>query len=181
MRPKHLPILISAFLLYVWAVFYFFPLPTLEELASDQKQAAVSQNIPTKEFDELVEKIKNDIGQPDIEVMVLVGPYFQYRGLIAAINLYYAPRYYIMIDGKFLNELTPEEKVAVIAHEMGHIVVGPGYGFSRKQRTATEVLADRFASRYVHPKHVQSLLDKANEDYLIRTDNLTILGQAQGQ
>ena len=111
--------------------------------------------------------------------MVRVGPYFQERNLIAAIILVYQPTYYIVLDEKFLKELSPEEKNATIAHEMGHILFGSGSNFDRRERATTEMLADIFAARYVDQKHVSSLLDKAYSGYMIRKQRLEILAQGQ--
>jgi len=89
----------------------------------------------------------------------------------------YAPNYYILLDKEFLGELTSEEKTAVVAHEAGHIIYRPNFSFNRKSKVATEIFADEFASRYVHPKHIQSLLDKAYYDYITRSKRLSVLGQ----
>lgn len=130
-------------------------------------------------FDDFLAEIKNDIGRNDVEITISVGPFFQYLGIPAATDMYYAPHYYILLDQNFLDELTLEEKKATIAHEAGHILFGAGSRYNRHEATFTEMRADMFAARYVSPKHIITLLDKAYSDHIARRENLESLTQGK--
>lgn len=123
-------------------------------------------------FDNLLAEIKRDISLENIEITVVTGSYFQYSNILAAIDTLYAPRYYILLDKEFLNELTTEEKRAAIAHEAGHIIFGPRHFYSRKEYVANEMSSDKFATKYVRPRHIIGLIDKAYSDHIIRKKHL---------
>ena len=132
-----------------------------------------------RSFDEFLDKIKKDIGFENIEITAVVGPYFLYSGISAALYNSYGPRYYILLDQEFFSELILEEKKAVLAHEAGHILFRLGRVYNMRKYTANEVLADTFAARYVNPKNVIGSLDKAYSNYLVRRKHLETLAQGQ--
>jgi len=175
-----------SFMAYFFMMLHLLPSRLSENFITEQRQSwqrpgLASLGTPINEYDELLNKIREDIKPLEAEITVLVGHYFQYAHILAAMDTAYAPNYYILLDEEFLNELTPEEKIAVVAHEAGHILYSPGPSFNREHKTATEILTDKFASKYVHPKHIQSLLDKAYYDYVARSRQLSILEQKNNQ
>lgn len=118
---------------------------------------------------------------------MLEGPYWTASGILAASfpelknDGYSFSRYYIIIDSGFYKSLNPEEKKAVIGHEMGHIN-------GVEQLTQTELDADTFATKYVSPQTFIDLLHKAIPDesiqklskqYKLRIENLKKLKQGQ--
>jgi Zn-dependent protease with chaperone function len=179
MKSSRIPLFITAFslLVFIFTIIYLFPFQATRDFNSiEYPKRFFSPNIAVTEFDDLINRIKKDIKMPDIIVNVLVGPYFKTNGILVAIELFNAPKYYIIMDQEFLSELNTEEKRAAISHEMGHIVVGIGHTFdSRNNKIEIEKKADEFASKYVHPKYMKSLLEKAYRDYVERKENLNIL------
>lgn len=128
--------------------------------------------VQTNKFDPLLAKIKADIKWEDVEIRVLVGPYFRRFGTVGMLVDDYYPRYFILLDEEFYNELTPEEQEAGVAHEAGHILFRPFLEMGRSEVTEVQAMVDNFAAKYVHPKHLSSLLDKAYADYLVRKRRL---------
>lgn len=140
---------------------------------SDQEKSWPEQSgIQINKFDPLLSKIKADIKQEGIEIKVFLGPYFRYFGVTGILTDDYYPLDFILLDAEFYNQLTLEEQEALVAHEAGHILFRPSLEMGRHQIAEVQVRADSFAARYVHPKHLVSLLDKLYLDYLVRKKNL---------
>ena len=170
-------LLFFAFLAYIASIFILLQPP--EELIVAQHSAMVSVGKPVNEFDNLIARIKKDIGQDNIEIKVLVGPYFRYFGFIGYLYDEFSPTYFILVDEDFYNELTPEEREALAAHESGHILHRYPRDGSRAAVTEFQVLTDEFGAKFVHPDHLKSLLKKANSDYFIRVSHLDKLAQGK--
>lgn len=159
-------------------VYLFFFVPALESEFFLTPSATLEQlGTPTDKFDNLLNKIKGDLGRDDVEIKVIVGPYFRYRGFVGLLYEGYFPTYLILLDADFYNELTPEKQEALVAHEAGHILFKYPRDNSRNAATEVQVVADAFAAKYVHPKHLLSLLDKVYEEYLTRRKHLEVLAQ----
>ena len=131
--------------------------------------------IPTNKFDGLLDRIKNDINKKDIEIKVLVGPYYKHLiiiGLLVPPEPFDSHKKYLMlIDADFVNKLSPKEQEALIAHEAGHILFRPT-SLEKEDIINAQVDADTFAARYVTPEDVSSLLDKLFAEYIIREKNI---------
>ena len=171
---------IAIFLLAVFIIIIFSPRglflpPSPLTTTANGLPGLASLGTIDRSFDNLLAEIKKDVHLENIEITVVVGPYFQHSRILVAMDSYYAPHYYILIDKEFLNELTAEEKRAAIAHEAGHIMFGPRYFYNRRGYTANEVLSDEFAVKYTHPRHIIGLIDKAYLDYITRKKQLESL------
>ncbi|MBI2064254.1 MAG: hypothetical protein HYT66_00915 [Candidatus Yanofskybacteria bacterium] len=165
------------FFAYIGAIFIIFPSP--EEIAVKQVSEIVQIGQPTDKFDGLLSKIKKDIDQKNIEIKVLVGPYFRYMGIIGLLYDEFRPTYFILIDEEFYDELVWEEKEALVTHESGHILYRYPRENSRAAITELQVLADEFGAKFVHPKYLASLLKKVNSDYFIRVKHLERAARGQ--
>jgi len=137
----------------------------------------------TNEFNNLLTIIKSDIQKirpGDFEIKVFIGPYFKHIGTVG--QLYKnssGSEYSILLDTEFYNTLLPEEKKVFVAHEAGHILFNNPRDNSLKALTDAQILADNFATKYVHPRHVKSWLDKIYYDYLERSNRLELLLTSQ--
>mgnify|MGYP001598125691 CR=1 FL=1 len=114
-----------------------------------------------------------------MEIKVIVGPYLHYLGIVGLLYDEFAPTYFILFDEDFYKELTPEEREAMVAHESGHILHKHPHNRSRAALTELQVLADNFGAKFVHPKHLIGVLDKAYADHIIRRHHLEILSQGR--
>ncbi|MEK7138944.1 MAG: hypothetical protein AAB799_02070 [Patescibacteria group bacterium] len=171
MNPKQLP-LISAFLLFVaLLVGISLFLPPLQELPTIYKPDLVLGK-ETQEFNDLITRIKRDIGQEKIEIKVFIGPYFKYAGILGRLIDDYHPRYVILFDIELYNKLTRPEREALVAHEAGHILFKYPKDHSLEVATEVQVLADKFAAKYVSPDHIISPLNKLYAEYWTRVRRL---------
>lgn len=183
-----------AMVILILGVLIFFsflssPVPTLTNRTQNVRLWPEQIGAPTHEFDTLLAKIKSDLGQNNIEVSILVGPYFYYMYITARLYPVNRSFFYILIDDKFFSELSSEEKRALIAHECGHIDYVLNHTtttlttipqvFDRQLITNDQIHADIFAAKYVHPKHLLSLLDKLYADYTQRREYLEKLSQSR--
>lgn len=174
-RPPNIIIFVTMTLCAVYLLFF---VPTSgPDLFPPSSTALEQLGTPTDKFDNLLNKIKSDLGQDEIKIKVIIGPYFRYRGFEGLFYESYFPTYFIFLDAEFYNELIPEEQEALVAHEAGHILFKYPRDNSRNAVTEVQVTADTFAARYVHPKYLISLLDKVYEEYLTRRKHLEDLTQ----
>ena len=79
---------------------------------------------------------------------------------------------YINMDSDSLNGLTKEETKAVIAHGIGHYMLG----HTQRGRISDEISADRFASQYVNSKVLAGVIDKIVYDDVEKLARLQAIG-----
>ena len=128
-------------------------------------------------FDDFLDKLKKDLGFKDIEITLVVGPFFRHDGIGSRLYVDYQPSYFILADVDLYNKLTAEEKTAFIAHEAAHMIFRYPSDNSFDALTENQKLADQFAARHVDPKYIKSLLRKAFSDYWARQENLDRLSK----
>lgn len=175
-KIRPLPDIVIIFLATLLAIYFLFPLLLKPSIENQPSSIAERQ---TNEFDNLLDKIKKDINQENIEIKVFLGPYFKYYGIVGMLIDDYRPKYTILFDIEFYNKLTPQEREAIVAHEAGHILFKYPENHSLETTIETQVLADRLAARYVNPDYVISALNKLYADYLTRKERLEQLKQVK--
>ena len=133
--------------------------------------------------EDLLSQIRKDLKIPqDLGVKIFVGPYLIISGegrLVYSTNPF---AFILLLDETFYESLDREEKVALIAHELGHltnemlfIIHDPDIGIK------FQIEADTYATKYASPEAMISTLNKANtrpsglinsRQYKLRIQNL---------
>ncbi|HEY4474750.1 MAG TPA: hypothetical protein VJC06_02405 [Candidatus Paceibacterota bacterium] len=135
---------------------------------------------------------------PKTKVRIFLDPYLIVgRGILISDP----PNYYVFLDMSFYLSLNQDERKALVAHEIGHMVYEYSFldkfeirilyelGIFNKQRneiiTKYQVLADRFSAENSSPEAMISLLNKLyvtridNSDYKTRLESLKKPKQGQ--
>jgi hypothetical protein len=136
-----------------------------------------------KEHEDLLAQIRKDLFIPEcLEVKIFIGPYNQITG---EGQLIYSTRPFVlalMLDEFFYQNLTSEEKIALIGHELGHLtndIVLLTYN-NADTIIGFQIEADTYATKYASPEAMMSVLNKANDrhgnypsrQYYLRIKNL---------
>lgn len=154
-----------------------------------------TRGMKIKDFDEFIGKIKEDNGLESHDITILIGPYYQTDAVLGAQVLrdkHFSNKYYIVCDIDFYFLLNEDERKAIIAHEMGHIVLNNANAQSGSNKARyymddvinQQILADNFALRYVEVVVFMNTLKKVytyNPEYTRRIYNLIIIQQKQGR
>ncbi len=183
-RPDRLVLLfVFAILLGYFALVVF---PTIENHQQERPPLLTPEDIigvgrQDLEHEDLVSRIREDLKIPKIiEIKILLGPYRYVSGegrLIDSLN----PLAFIMLlDRDFYQELTPEEKIALIAHELGHLTNKPVLTRDLNTDIQFQIEADTYATKYTSPEAMINLLNKADarhsgiksEEHDLRIQNL---------
>lgn len=203
-RPSG-PFLIFSIFVVSWVLFTFFVLfPTNARWIDDQqKPLSLEKDIGLNEVlkiskrdlehENLLYQIREDLKIPkDEEVKIFIGPYDENiigEGRLISSNQPFG--FILLLNETFYQKLTPEEKIALISHELGHLtnrVIIVLYNLDTLIRFQIE--ADTYATKYASPEAMISLLNKANDkhgnvpsrEYFLRIQNLEKIRQLkQGQ
>ena len=148
------------------AVFAFLLLFVSYPVATQSPTNAemIAMGTPSDENVELVALIKKDLKLESVQVKVLIGPYDEKISSIGRLLNDLPNGYYVLVDWGFYEELTPEERKALIAHEMGHIQYTVRVHVYDLEASVVQFGADMFAIRYAGIDAVLSFLDKKCHD-----------------
>ncbi len=117
-----------------------------------------------KNHEDLVSQVREDLKlDPSLSIKIFIGPYQEITGEGLFIPLINPPEVIILIDQNFYQILTPEEKVALIAHELGHLLNEEMLNFNLATMISFQIEADSYATKYVEPAALISVLDKLIE------------------
>ena len=134
-----------------------------------------------KDHEDLVAQVREDLKlNPSLSIKIFIGPYQEVTGEGLFIPLINPPGVIILIDQNFYQILTPEEKIAIIAHELGHLLNEEMLTVNLATMINFQIEADTYATKYVEPAALISVLDKLIErhggvkprDYEPRIQNL---------
>lgn len=115
------------------------------------------------EHENLISRIRDDLKiHKNLEIKILLGPYRYVTGEGLLIFKLKPPGFLMLIDKDFYQKLTPEEKTALIAHELGHLTNKPVLINDITANIQFQIEADTYATKYAPPEALISLLDKAN-------------------
>lgn len=189
-RPAR-PFNFTLFLILVYLIIgalFLIPNPTLRQPTSQEhsqfqteykrlsfRDEAIMLGKRTDKFDELLNRIKNDLDKNDIQIKVYTGLYFRYytiNGLLVPPDpLNFDKTYLILLDDDLLSRLDPKEQEAIVAHETGHLLFRP-IGLDLKDVIEAQVRADTFSLKYVDPQNFLTMLDKLNIEHTTRRKNI---------
>lgn len=163
------------FLVLVLLFFVFFlPPPHNDEPLSipkhdDFTDHLIKSGFPTNEFDDFINELKQSGNLSEHEIIFLIGPYFYTDFLAGAIytDKYHRLNHCLIVEKEYYATLTPTDKKAFIAHEIGHLVEPrePPYAeyFLANREIAGQISADEFAASQVGVEAVIEWLNKAYE------------------
>lgn len=163
-----------------------------EGLASNK---IVASMVTAREDEEFIKNVCDDLGLKN-EVVMIVGPYYVQSFFERSKNYYLSrllSKYPVLVDpedptGRILmresiySELTPEERRAILAHELWHIHAlvkeGPKFaGFNINK----EFKANRFAAQYVNPDVLIKLYRKYGDGSAEVQRLIDDLGEQKGE
>lgn len=118
------------------------------------------------------------------DIQIKMGGFYFSIGSVATMYPYGPGAFYILVDIDFYKTLTLQEKKAMVAHEMGHVAYpnSPKFPTNILVVINSQIQADTFATKYVSPDDVVSLIKKAadfNLEYKLRLDNLNKIKQGR--
>lgn len=184
--------LLLIFFVFTVVSFVFLVLPNIENLdlykpLPIEKDIGINEVMKMSkqdhEHENLLLKIREDLKIPqDLEVKIFVGPYVNIvnEGRLVLSNHPFG--FFLLLNEFFYQELNPEEKIALISHELGHLT--NDVVFLSYNPTDTEIRlqieADTYATKHVNPEAMISVLNKANarhggypsRQYYLRIQNL---------
>lgn len=169
-----------AFLIYVicviWLLLFFFVLlpPNQDWTDYSQRPLSFERDVGLDEVlgmgredhdhENLLSQIRKDLKIPkDEEIKIFVGPYLNIFGEGQLVGSNHPFGFILLLDDIFYQDLTPEEKTALISHELGHLtneVIFIMYNPDTPIRFQIE--ADTYSTKYVRPEAMISVLNKAN-------------------
>lgn len=195
------PFFVVVFILFFgFLIFLFIPLPGTEKINYElQIPFYVKKDITLKEMlrigkqdlehEDLLSKIRDDLKIPSgLEVKIFIGPYVNISGEGILCDSNHPFGLILLLDEVFYKNLTPEEKVALIGHELGHLT---NEAFLIIHDTDTpirfQIEADTYATKYSKPEAMISVLNKVMEihkgfhsrQYRLKIENLEKIKQSQ--
>lgn len=178
-RPKGSDLFLIVLISFIcgFLVFSVFSNPITKEDISSQIPLSVQKDIGIEEVirmgkhdmdhEDLIHKVRKDLKIPEgLEVKIIVGPY---TNIVNEGQLIYSTHPFILllvINETFYQNLTPEEKIALIAHELGHLTNDVIFlTHSSDISIRFQIEADTYATKYAPPEAMISVLNKANDRY----------------
>ncbi|MBI2062459.1 MAG: hypothetical protein HYT64_02105 [Candidatus Yanofskybacteria bacterium] len=173
MKSEDIKIIILMAVILILALYVspFLPDPLQYKVPAKEDSWIFRLGTPNHDYDDLLKKIKKDINHEEVNIKILIGPYFENFGIQGQLMRTDPLDYVILADKVFYDWLSAEEKIVLIAHETGHIIFSSPGKMDFEKITGDQVLADTFAAKYVESKYLITFLDKLYSDYLIRLEN----------
>lgn len=192
--------LLLAFAVSVILMFFalsILPSPTYSDFESYPVQKkpgpltikeGAEMGILDKEHESLVSQIRKDLKlHPDLSIEIFIGPYQNITGEGIIIPLINPPGVVVFLDKDFYQTLTAEEKIALIAHELGHLTNEKMLLSYPSTITRFQVEADTYSTKYADPEAMISILNKMitrrggtkSMEYEIRVQNLEKISQSK--
>ena len=195
------PVPISLLLIFIVCAVVFFvflvypniknldqhkPLSIEKDIGIDEVMRMGRQNL---DYEDLLFQIREDLKIPrSLEIKIFIGPYINISGEGQLVNSNRPFGFILLLDEDFYRDLTSEEKIALISHELGHLtneVIFLVYNPDTIIRFQIE--ADRYATKYTRPEAMISVLNKAknrqggypSRQYYLRIQNLERIKQSQ--
>ena len=159
-------------------VFVFYPLPKVIKTGNySQKPLSIETDIGLKEIigmgrqdnehENLLSQIREDLKIPQgLEVKIFIGPYTNISGEGRLVDSNHPFGFILLLDEGFYQDLTPEEKIALISHELGHLT-NEAVFLTHDPDTAIrfQIEADTYATKYAKPEAMMRVLNKANTNH----------------
>ncbi len=135
-----------------------------------------------KEHENLLSQIRTDLAIPQgLEIKIFVGPYANISGEGRLVDSNRPFGFILLLDEDFYRNLTSEEKIALISHELGHLTNEMTFlSYETDTIIRFQMEADTYATKYARPEAMMSVLVKVNarhnelqsRHYLLRMKNL---------
>src|SRR3989344_2832984 len=94
-------------------------IPIEKDIGLDEVMAMGRRDL---EHEKLISEIRKDLKIPnDLEIKIFVGPF---NNIVNEGQLFYPTNPFsliLLLNENFYQDLTPEEKIALIGHELGHL------------------------------------------------------------
>ena len=201
-NPTKQPVPLSLLLIFIVCAvvsFVFLILPSIENLnpykpLSTEKDIGIDEIIrmgrQDYEHEDLLSQIREDLKIPqNLEIKIFIGPYINIVSEGEYIDSRRPFGFILLLNEFFYQELTPEEKIALISHELGHLtndVIFLSYN-PTDTKIRLQIEADTYATKYVNPEAMMSVLNKANvrhggypsRQYYLRIQNLERIKQSK--
>ena len=205
--PKGYSYLKSLFLIlmfYVLGFFIFFitpsPLPLdLTKTSYQPRPLSVEKNITLKdavrigqqdmEHENLILQIRQNLQiTKELEIKILIGRYSNMSGEGVIIPSNHPFGFILLFDEFFYQSLTPEEKIAAISHELGHLTNEEVIMMLNSDtRIQFQIEADTYSTKYARPEVMISVIKKLQaktmgteasfREYTLRIQNLEKIKQ----
>ncbi len=188
-QPDRLVLLFVTMILLGYSALVVFP--TIKNRQQELKPLTLEDIIgmgrQDLEHEDLISRIREDLKIPKvIQIKILLGPY-GYMSEGRLIDVLNPPGFIMLLDWDFYQELTPEEKVALIAHELGHLTNKPVLTYDINTAIQFQIEADTYATKYVSPEAMINLLNKVgarhsglkSNGYDLRIQNLEKIKQSR--
>ncbi len=162
----------TVFLLFIvsfFSLFFLFHLVTMttgkdffdfKSLKYITREEIFALGIPDTENHTFITEIKKDLKIEGIDVKILFGPYLHTTGSGMLVISNKPLRYHVLLDKNIYDQLEAQEKKALIAHEMGHILNKTTYQDDKETTINMQVEADNYAALKTSPDTVINLLKK---------------------
>lgn len=196
-KPVPLSLLLI-FMVLVMASFMFLVFPSIEDLdpykpLSTEKNVGVNEVLEMGrqdlEHEDLIVQIRKDLKIPlGLEVKIIVGPYTNIVNEGQFVPTFNPFAIILMLNETFYQNLTPEEKIALISHELGHLTNEEVFLMNNPDTPIrSQIEADTYATKYASPEAMISVLNKANarhgnapsRQYNLRIQNLEKIKQSR--
>ncbi len=180
-------------ILALWIFFVFVILPpakvddpyrplTIEEVVGMGKQDL--------EHEGLISLVKEDLKiTKSLEIKIFLGPYDNIIGEGELISSIHPLGFLILLDQSFYQGLSPKEKIALIAHELGHLTNKLTLQYDLDTAIQFQIEADTYATKYTAPETMMSVLKKVHDrhggnivtqyEYRLRIENLEKIKQGE--
>lgn len=140
------------------------PLSTKKNIGLNELMAIGRQDL---KHENLISQIRKDLKIPkDNVIKVFIGPYANITGEGRLVDSNKPFGFVLLLDEIFYKNLTAEEKIALISHELGHLTnetvflsdnIDTGIQF--------QIEADTYATKYARPEAMISILNKVSAKY----------------
>ena len=114
-----------------------------------------------KEHEYLVTQVREDLKiYPDFSIEIFIGPYQYITGEGVMVSLLNPPGIIVLLDEGLYQILLPEERIAVIAHELGHLTNENMLTINNNIMLQFQIEADNYSTKYADPEAMISVLEK---------------------
>lgn len=119
------------------------------------------------EHEILLFMIREDLRIPrNLEVKIMIGPY---SNIVDEGEFIYSTHPFILLvllNESFYQNLNSDEKIALISHELGHLVNGVIFlSYTSDTMIRLQIEADTYATKYINAEAMISVLNKANNKH----------------
>ncbi len=150
----------------LWLFLFFLGFQTPQIYRPQRSQHLTIEEILTRsgrdlEHEDLISQIRQDLKiTSDLNIKIFVGPYENISGEGRLLKLENHLGFVVLLDEVFYQNLTSEEKISVIAHELGHITNKAVLAHDLDTAIQFQIEADTYATKYASPEAMLSVLNK---------------------